>query len=148
MAIISKDFKALTAQELYDLLQLRLDVFVVEQNCLYQDLDNKDQAATHFLYYDNDKLAAYARVLFDEDKNALSIGRVVTAKSYRGKHLATELMQKMLGYLALNHPDEEIVISSQNYISHFYQTFGFQEIGQPYLEDGLPHIKMVKSCLA
>lgn len=142
LSIFHKSFNELSPQQLYDLIALRLEVFVVEQNCLYQDLDYKDQNATHFFCYDQKKMTAYARVLFDEDKGAISIGRVVTLQSHRKRGLSTALMKKMLAHITLHYPNQKIVISAQCYISHFYQAFGFTKTGQVYQEDGLPHIRM------
>jgi ElaA protein len=139
------EFEQLPPQILYDILALRIEVFAIEQNCLYQDLDFKDQLARHFVGYDQQQLAAYGRVLFDPDKKALSIGRVITAKTYRGKGVGNLLMQQMMNFLNKKYSQQHVVISSQCYIQNFYQSFGFEPQGEPYLEDGIPHIKMVRN---
>lgn len=142
--ILAIPFKNLSPQQLYDLMKLRVEVFIVEQSCLYQDLDDKDQQAIHFLAYKNNKLAAYARFLFDTEKHAYSIGRVITSKSFRKQGLAKQLMDEVISYSCQNFPTHDIVISAQCYISEFYESLGFMQTGTPYDEDGLPHIKMIR----
>ena len=140
-----KDFKQLTTTELYQLLRLRSEVFVVEQNCPYLDLDNKDQKSFHLLYYVNDELAAYTRLLptklsFDE----VSIGRVITSPSHRGLGLGKKLMEASIQGCYDKFGKSAIRIGAQLYLLKFYQSFGFIEEGAPYDEDGIPHIEMVK----
>lgn len=137
-------FNELSNDQLYQVLQLRNEVFIVEQNAPYQDLDNKDQDAFHFLYMDNNTIVGYGRTLFDIDKKAISLGRLITKQTHRSKGIAKKLMQKMLSTLNKNHPQEDIVISAQSYLENFYQSFGFITTGEEYLEDGLPHKKMIK----
>ena len=144
MQFIQRSFNNINITQLYDLMALRVEIFVVEQDCSYQDLDYKDQAAQHFLCYENDILISCARVLFDKEKGSMSLGRVVTKNSHRGQGLAKQLMLKMLNYLKAEHEDEIITISAQCYLEKFYQSFGFKSVGEEYLEDGLPHIKMIK----
>lgn len=136
-------FDELSPKALYALLQLRIDVFMLEQDCLYQELDNKDLHATHLLVYDKEVLMGYARVLFDEEKNALSFGRLVTDKSARGKGVGKAIMDNIMNYFKAHHPDTPITISAQCYLIEFYQRFGFKAKGEEYKEDGLPHICMV-----
>jgi ElaA protein len=136
-------FQNLSPKALYDMLQLRVAVFMVEQNCLYQELDNKDQDATHLLIYDNEMLSAYARVLYDLEKKALSFGRLVTATSQRGKGLGKMMMDEIMLYFKEHQPRQPITISAQCYLENFYQHYGFISQGKPYKEDNLPHILMV-----
>lgn len=139
----TKFFTELSITELYQLLQLRSEVFVVEQNCIYQDIDGKDDKAIHILGYYNAKLVAYTR-LFQKGiyfKEA-SIGRVLVSSEYRdknfGNHLITYAIQEI--YKIFN--ETQITISAQEYLQKFYETHGFIKKGKAYLEDGIHHIKM------
>ena len=130
----TKPFEALTLAELYALLQLRSEVFVVEQTCAFQDIDGHDQAAYHLLGYTAaGELAAYAR-LFEAGRSydQASIGRVVTSPRHRGAGLGRELLR------------QAIKIGAQQYLLDFYQSFGFVVEGEGYLEDGIPHVHMVR----
>jgi len=138
-----KNYQTLSIQELYALLQLRSEVYVVEQNCVYQDLDNKDQHADHLLYFE-DSLLACARLFAPGHyfKDA-SIGRVVVKKDRRGQEIGHELMRRAITYLD-NKYQTTITISAQQYLEHFYNQHGFMSVGGTYLEDGIPHIRMVR----
>lgn len=138
------DFNDLSSRQLYDLIALRIEVFIIEQNCIYQDLDYKDQSAKHFLCYNKNQLVGCGRVLFDKDKNSMSIGRVVTKSSNRKQGIGKLLMNHMLKFLDLKYKNEQIVISAQCYLKEFYRSFEFKIVGDEYKEDGLPHIKMIK----
>ena len=144
-----KKLNQMSTENLYQLLQLRSAVFVVEQRCAYQDLDGKDSAALHLLgWVENEKstqLAAAARVLFPNDFGTLSFGRVVVAPSYRNLGYGERLVAEILDYLR-NSPyhNEQVIISAQHYLVNFYRKFGFQTQGEAYDEDGIIHIKMVK----
>ena len=139
-----KSFDQLSPYEVYAMIQLRADVFVLEQQCLYQDCDDKDQLSIHLMGFENDKLVAYCRLL----KPGLSydgysaIGRVVTHPLYRNKKYGIELMQKAIRYCKDNYT-ESIKISAQAYLEVFYTNLGFQTVSAPYLEDDIPHIAMV-----
>ena len=144
--INTKSFNKLTTEELYNLLQLRSEVFVVEQDCVYQDIDGKDQKAIHLLGYENEKLVAYTRIFkasyyFVE----ASIGRVVVAKNKREHKYGYDIMKASILAIQTNFDTKTIVISAQTYLKRFYNNLGFIEIGNEYLEDGIPHIKMRKS---
>ncbi|CAN5540735.1 GNAT family N-acetyltransferase [soil metagenome] len=136
-------FNELTVDELYAIIILRNEVFVVEQNCIYQDADNKDQISFHLSGWHNDTLVAYCRILPPgvsyEDA---SIGRVVTSPAYRntgsGKKLMTTAIEKTLQQFNCS----TIVISAQLYLDKFYNALGFVQISEPYLEDNIRHIKM------
>lgn len=138
-----KPYNQLSIDELYDILALRADVFVVEQNCPYLDPDEKDKEAIHIMGTLNQKLVAYARVLYIEDK--LSFGRVVTASHVRKEGYGKKLMDAILYIIDCNYPGSPIEISAQAYLERFYAHYQFKRNGLPYLEDGIPHIKMIRS---
>lgn len=138
-----KPYQALSLAELYALLRLRAEVFVVEQNCLYQDLDNKDQYADHVFYFE-DNLVAYARLFAPGQYfTEASIGRVVVHRDKRGRKVGHELMRQAIGFLEKKY-NAPITISAQLYLEQFYAQHGFMSIGDSYLEDGIPHIRMVR----
>lgn len=137
-------FEQLSSKLLYQILQLRNEVFIVEQNAPYLDLDNKDFIAKHFIALNSNEVVSYGRVMFDIDKNAMSLGRLVTNVNHRRKGIAQRLMQDMLSYLNNTFQNETIIISAQSYLEGFYQSFGFVSTGNIYLEDGLPHIQMLR----
>ena len=143
--ITSKKFSELNIDELYQILRLRTEVFVVEQNCVYQDLDNKDQKAIHIYYKENDEIVAYTRIFKSGDyyKNA-SIGRVVVSKKKRGKELGKKIMISSIEYIKKNLKCDKIELSAQKYLDKFYKDLGFQKTGKDYLEDGIPHQRMIK----
>jgi ElaA protein len=139
-----KEFDKLRLTELYDLLKLRASVFVVEQNCPYQDLDEKDHHATHLLGYEKNNLVAYSRIFprGTIDKKYASIGRIVTQKKSRGKGLGHELVKKSIDFCREQNTHQAIKISAQVYLKGFYSRLGFVEKGKIYLEDGIPHCAM------
>ena len=142
--ITSKKFSELNIDELYQILRLRTEVFVVEQNCVYQDLDNKDQKAIHIYYKENDEIVAYTRIFKSGDyyKNP-SIGRVVVLKKNRGKELGKKIMIYSINYIKNNLKGEKIELSAQKYLDKFYKDLGFYKKGEDYLEDGIPHQRML-----
>ena len=145
MTWLLKKFADLTPFELYAALQLRSEVFVVEQNCVFLDADDKDQDAYHLLGYQQNKLVAYTRLLPAGVAYAeVSIGRVVTAPSVRrtgaGRLLMQESINKTYNLFGIN----PIKIGAQLYLKTFYESFGFVQTGDPYIEDGIPHIYMLK----
>lgn len=146
LQIITKTFNQLSTQELYDMLQLRAEVFVVEQDCVYQDVDGKDQKAWHILGYKNNKLAAYTRVFKPGDyfKEA-SIGRVVVAENQRQHKYGYDIMEASIKAIKEIFNETTIKISAQCYLNKFYNNLGFKERGKSYLEDGIPHIAMIKN---
>jgi ElaA protein len=138
-----KAFKELSVEELYEALKLRCAIFVIEQNCNYQDMDDKDQDSYHLLGYEGDKLVAYARILPKGlSYKEVSIGRVVVDKNFRGRSSGKELMKKAIETAKEIFNTNEIVISAQCYLEKFYGDFGFRSEGESYLEDDIPHIKM------
>jgi ElaA protein len=143
--IVVKGFDQLSTSELYDILQLRSEVFVVEQNCVYQDLDGKDLNALHIMGYKNKKIVAYTRVFKPNDyfENA-SIGRVVVSKDQRKHKYGIDIMKASIKAIEEHFNETKIVLSAQTYLKHFYNSLDFEETGKEYLEDGIPHIKMIK----
>jgi ElaA protein len=143
-----KKFSELTAAELYELLRLRVDVFVVEQACAYPELDGKDLdfETRHVAGRMADGiLAAYLRILPPGvSYPGVSIGRVVTAKAFRGRGLSHELIETALALARKNWPGMPIQIGAQEYLRGFYQSHGFEATSKIYLEDGIPHIDMVR----
>ena len=139
-----KKFNELTTRELYQILQLRNAIFVVEQNCVYQDADGKDKRAFHLFLEKENQIIAYARMFKSGDyfDNA-SIGRVVVHTKFRKKNLGKILMQKAIDFTTRILKEKTIEISAQTYLIHFYKDLGFKVIGNEYLEDVLPHIKMI-----
>lgn len=146
MQVSVKTFDELTTLELYQLLRLRSEVFVVEQDCVYQDVDNKDQKALHVLGKKNGELAAYTRIFKPGDYfENTSIGRVVVAQDQRKYGLGKQIMQASLAVIEEKFPKQPIEISAQCYLLKFYTELGFEAFGEEYLEDGIPHKRMLKS---
>ena len=140
-----KSFEALTKQELYDFLQLRTEVFVVEQDCVYQDIDQKDQKALHVLGIKNEKIIAYTRIFKPGDYfNESSIGRVVVAKQARAFKYGYDIMEASIKAVKDHFHTDLIKISAQCDLKQFYSNIGFKSIGEEYLEDDIPHIAMIK----
>ncbi|MFY8349849.1 GNAT family N-acetyltransferase [Pseudoalteromonas sp. SSM20] len=143
----SKTFNELTTLELYTLLKLRVDVFVVEQNCPYEELDGLDMhdETRHILGYDNNELVAYARCLAPKTsyQNSAAIGRVLVKQSHRGKGLAQAVVSLAKDICASHFSEFGIEISAQCYLVDFYLAQGFKVEGEQYLEDGIPHIHMI-----
>lgn len=138
-----KPFKALSVDELYEAVKLRIEVFVVEQNCIYQDIDGKDSKEIHVLGYYNGDLAAYCRIFdagyyFDE----ASIGRVIVSPKYRDKKFGHDLMRAAIQAVEANFNKKQITISAQMYLKKFYESHGFIKTSEMYLEDDIPHIQM------
>lgn len=139
----NKAFSQLTVDELYEILRLRAEIFVVEQDCPYQDCDNKDQNAIHLYGKLNDKIVAYVRILdAGVSYDSPSIGRVVTSSIIRGKGKGVELMAKAIECCETNFGTGTITISAQEHLESYYGKVGFKKASDPYMEDGIPHIKM------
>jgi len=144
-----KMFDQLDTNELYALLRLRSAVFVVEQNCVYQDLDNQDQASFHIFKMEGNEAIACARVLPPSTAYPeVSIGRVIVHPTHRGKELGVELMVRCEEWIWDTYPQsKEITIMAQCYLEHWYGRQGYVGQGEEFLEDGIPHRIMVKSTL-
>lgn len=144
--IVIKSFNELSVEELYHILQLRSEIFVVEQNCVYQDMDDKDEKALHVLGKKNNKIIAYTRVFKPGDYfDISSIGRVIVAKRERQYGYGYDIMNASINAIKQNFNESKIKLSAQCYLKKFYNNLGFIEVGEEYLEDDIPHICMVKS---
>jgi len=140
---VTKKFEALSVVELYQILRLRSEIFVVEQNCVYQDLDNKDQKALHLFGEYDGKIIAYSRLFKAGDYfDCSSIGRVVVAANYRDKKFGHELIIQGIAEIRNHFNEQNITISAQLYLKKFYETHGFIQTSKMYLEDDIPHIEM------
>jgi ElaA protein len=145
MIIFVKPFSQLTAEELYEVLRLRSEIFVVEQNCVYQDMDLNDQKAFHVLGYLHEELVAYTRIFKPGDYfGDASIGRVLVKESYRNRKLGYDIMNASIKAIEQDFHTASIKISAQQYLEKFYKNLGFVTVGTPYLEDGIPHIGMIR----
>lgn len=141
-----KTFEELTTKELYDFLQLRSEVFVVEQKCIYQELDGKDEKGLHVMGIKNDDIVAYTRIFKPGDYfDKPSIGRVVVKASERQFKYGYDIMEASIEAIKIHYDSTEIKISAQTYLKRFYNNLGFMEVGKEYLEDGIPHIEMIRS---
>ena len=145
MQITVKSFEELSKKELYDLLALRAEVFVVEQDCAYQDVDGKDLLALHILGKTDDQLVAYARVFkpgaYFEDA---SIGRIVVKDSHRILGYGQQIVLASEEAIKTCFHTEKVKLSAQSYLKKFYSDMGYKSVGEEYLEDGIPHLAMVK----
>ena len=140
---IWRNFNSISKDELYDVLSLRQRVFIIEQDCLYEDLDYSDQDANHLLLYQDNKLIGYSRVFPPGIKyDAASIGRIVTDLDYRGKGYGKGITHESIQFLKNNFPESDITISAQYRLVDFYENLGFETEGNVYLEDDIEHIKM------
>ena len=142
MELVVKKFKELTIDELYEILRVRVNVFVVEQKCPYEEIDNKDKSAYHVFLKENGEIVAYLRVIkqgvsFEE---AL-IGRVLTTK--RKKGYANIILKEGIKIAKEKFKADKIKIEAQTYAKKLYEKFGFKQISDEFLEDGIPHIKML-----
>jgi len=144
-----KKFEELTLDEFHEILQLRINVFVVEQNCPYEELDNKDKKAFHLFAFAEDipdKIVAYTRIFKPGDyyKEA-AFGRVVVHQDYRKQQLGYKLIEKTIEAIETNLGSSTIKIGAQTYLRKFYESFGFSKVGTEYIEDGIPHIYMIRN---
>ena len=140
-----KKFEDLSPYELYAILRLRSEVFVVEQNCVFLDMDDKDQQCYHLLGWQSDLLTAYTRLVppgisYEQP----SIGRVVTSPAARGSGIGKLLIEKSIGETIKLFGNSPIRIGAQLYLKRFYESFGFVQVGDIYDEDGIDHIKMIR----
>lgn len=141
-----KRFEALSVFELYNLMQLRSEVFVVEQNCVYQDVDGKDDKALHLIGEDEGVTVAYCRLFKPKDYfDEASIGRVIVKDNYRDQKLGHSLMKEAIEVIKAEYNETKITISAQLYLKKFYESHGFIQTSEPYLEDDIPHIEMKRS---
>ncbi len=146
MTVQIKNFKELTTKELYKILQLRSEVFVVEQDCVYQDIDGKDQKGLHVMGWKEEELVAYTRcfkpgVYFPQ----AAIGRVIVKENYRKYGYGHQIMKASISEIESRYNTSEIKLSAQQYLIKFYEFHQFATTGEGYLEDGIPHIAMIKN---
>ena len=140
-----KKFSDLSPDELYSIMRLRIEVFIIEQNCLFQDADNKDQLSWHFMGWQNDLLCAYTRIVPPGAAyNIPSIGRVVTSPKARGGGLGKLLMEKSIEETVGLFGNTDIKVGAQVYLRKFYTSLGFNQSSDEYLEDGIPHMEMIR----
>lgn len=141
----TKAFEELEVGELYDILRLRTDVFVVEQNCAYPELDGKDKNCLHVFASHQGKIVAYARIVPPGlSYPQISIGRVVVHSEYRKEKLGRILLNLVLDKIEEEFEAQEIQIGAQCYLKNFYASFGFEPASDDYLEDGIPHVDMIR----
>ncbi|NGX83006.1 GNAT family N-acetyltransferase [Aequorivita sp. KMM 9714] len=146
MEIEVKNFEELNTNELYSLLRLRSEVFVLEQDCVYQDIDGKDQRALHVIGREDGKIIAYARCFQEGDYfDESSIGRVVVRDNYRKLGYGHKITAAAIKAIEEYYKADKIKISAQTYLVTFYESHGFKTIGDRYSEDGIPHIAMIRA---
>ncbi|WP_343342701.1 GNAT family N-acetyltransferase [Terrisporobacter petrolearius] len=139
-----KKFNELNIEEIYKILALRNEIFIVEQECAYLDCDDKDLNSYHLFLTENGQIVSYLRILekgvsYDE----ISIGRVAVKKSYRGKGISRKMMLKAIEFIENNLSENTIKIQAQAYLLNFYSSLGFKAVSEEYLEDNIPHIDMI-----
>ena len=145
MTLCVKRFHELTVDELYDILALRVSVFVVEQQCPYPELDGLDKTALHVYLRDESGILAYLRVMDkSEDRAYVSVGRVLSVRRREG--LATRLLQEGIRLARTAFHAERIYLEAQVYAKNLYEKQGFRQISDEFLEDGIPHVKMLLEC--
>lgn len=144
MNIEIKTFQDLTKEELYEILKLRAEVFVVEQRCFYLDPDDKDYQSMHLMMKENGEIASYLRILPKGlSYETASIGRVLTPRHHRGKGFSRKAMQTAISWIKKHWEEEKITIGAQLYLHNFYASLGFVSVGKPYLDAEVEHIDMV-----
>ena len=138
-----KKFDELSVEELYGILELRTDIFVVEQKCPYKEIDGKDRECIHLFYKEDDQMVAYLRILPKGlSYDSVSIGRVCVKEEYRTKKLGRKIMEEALDYVENVMKEYKITIGAQEYLKDFYASFDFSRVSETYLEDGIPHLDM------
>ena len=138
-----KEFSKLTTKEFYELVKLRISVFVVEQTCFYQEVDDLDELAIHTWLQEGSDIVGYTRI-YPKDDTTVTFGRVIIHPNYRGQKLGNQLIKNTLEVIYDCYPDRDIVIGAQAHLVDFYGAFGFKAISDSYLEDDIPHIDMKK----
>jgi ElaA protein len=139
-----KKFNELTGQEVYEILKIRSEVFVIEQTCIYEDCDDKDQKSYHLFGEENGVIVAYLRILEKGiSYNEISIGRVLTGKMHRGRGLGKQMILNAIDFIEKHLGEKIIRISAQQYLLKFYSDLGFIKVSEVYLEDDIPHIEML-----
>lgn len=143
MEIIIKKFDELKSVELYEILKVRAEVFIMEQKILYNDMDNKDYKSYHLMLKENGKLIGYLRIIEPGiSYKSISIGRVLVLKPERKRQLGRKILEEAIRYIKNDLKEQDIIISAQFYLKNFYESLGFQAITDMYIEEGIEHIKM------
>ncbi len=140
--IAIKKYSDLTRDELFDILKLRTDIFVVEQNCPYPELDEEDKRAFHLIQVENQIVIGTLRIITNSNKSYCKIGRVAVHKDYRKRGYGKLIMEAALAFIKSDLKEKLVVISAQQYLDAFYNNLGFKNTGKKYLEDGIPHQEM------
>ncbi|WP_349409967.1 GNAT family N-acetyltransferase [Pseudalkalibacillus sp. SCS-8] len=141
---VKKTFQELTKEELYTILQKRVDVFVVEQECPYPEVDGRDEECLHIWSEFDGEMAAYCRIVPPlQEEDHYSIGRVLITKKHRKQGIAREMMNVAIDVLVREMGVKTIALHGQEHLRHFYASFGFKEVSDVYLEDGIPHVDML-----
>lgn len=144
MKLILKKFNELNTEEIYDILKLRNEVFIVEQECAYQDCDGRDKNAYHLMIIGDGEIASYLRILGKGvSYNEISIGRVIVNPKYRKKGLARKMMLKAIEFIQNELNEDSIRIEAQAYLVKFYESLGFKQVSEVFLEDNIPHVEML-----
>jgi len=139
-----KKFDELSGEEVYEILKLRNKVFVVEQQCIYEDCDGKDKNSYHLFAKENERIIMYLRVLKKGvSYNEISIGRVLVDNEYRGKGLAKQMMELAIKFIENELNENSVRISAQEYLLKFYSNLKFVKVSDVYLEDNIPHVEML-----
>ncbi|MGM9985966.1 MAG: GNAT family N-acetyltransferase [Bacillaceae bacterium] len=144
MELVLKSFDQLSVKTFHDLIKLRIDIFVVEQNCPYPELDGKDETALHLIMKEGEKIVGCLRILPKTEKQAITIGRVAVHEAYRNRGIAKTLMNKAITYIEEELKEDTIYLMAQTYLKEFYQSCGFKVVSEEYLEDNIPHIDMIR----
>ena len=138
-----KPYNDLSKDQFFDILKLRIEIFVVEQCCYYQELDNEDKEAFHVSIYYDGIIVAVGRIIPNLHNKEVKIGRIAVKIEHRKKGLAYKMMKDIMNFISKKYKNFSVLLSAQTYLIEFYQSFGFKEIGNTYLEDGIEHINMV-----
>ena len=138
-----KTYNDLSKDQFFDILKLRIEIFVVEQCCYYQELDDEDKEAFHVSIYNDGIIVAVGRIIPNLHNKEVKIGRIAVKMEHRKKGLACKMMKDIMNFISKKYKNFSVLLSAQTYLIEFYQSFGFKEIGNTYLEDGIEHINMV-----
>ena len=137
-----KPYNELSKDQFFDIIKLRIEIFVVEQCCYYQELDDEDKKAFHVSTYNDGIIVAVGRIIPNLNNREVKIGRIAVKMNQRKKGLASSMMKDILNFISKKYGDFSVLLSAQTYLIKFYQSYGFTEIGDTYLEDGIEHINM------
>ena len=138
-----KPYNDLSKDQFFDILKLRIEIFVVEQCCYYQELDDEDKEAFHVSIYNDGIIVAVGRIIPNLHNKEVKIGRIAVRMEHRKKGLAYKMMKDIMNFLSKDYKNFSVLLSAQTYLIEFYRSFGFKEVGDNYLEDGIEHINMV-----